>query len=256
MSITVHNRITKLMKYEFSKHIVKLNSLPNIKSLKDLHFNKPNAPCQFAVSEPFKLFTKETVQIIRDELQFNEKIENSCYFSSPQAPLVIRGTYQYSPFLKDLWTCNKLSNYISNIIGENVIPHTLNDELGHINVQIPVIKNNKNINNDNEYIFNWHVDQDSPIVLIVMLSEIPQSPIGGSTLYKDGLGQIHELIFNEIGCAYILQGTQIPHAAAPGVNFNRLTAVCGYKINNNNNNRDTWEMDIDPTCLGNAISFS
>lgn len=252
--------LPRCVKYDFSKHIVKLNQYPRVWSLSDLGIIRPEAPCQFGVSEPFKLFDRNTVEIIRSELENNDEIGKNCYYTSSQAKLVIRGAYKYSSFLNDLWSCSQLSNYVSRIIGTNVITHTLDDELGHVNVQFPQILRSGDDNHNqtkNNFVFNWHVDQDSPIVLIVMLSEIPSTgAVGGSTLYQDGFGNINHLTFKEIGYAYILHGTQIPHAAEIGANFKRLTGVCGFKIYDKNNDPNSTTMDYDATCLGNAIDFS
>ena len=61
-----------------------------------------------------------------------------------------------------------------------------------------------------------------------MLSEPPKDAVGGETYVQKAGGEILKLQFPAAGYAYLLQGSILPHAAMPALNYNRVTMITSF----------------------------
>jgi len=104
-------------------------------------------------------------------------------------------------------------------------------ERAHVNVQTNEITIPSEVEEakkkEQEPIFGWHTDSQ-PFVCIVMLSSPPPDAMGGQTYVKKASGEIVKLSFPSAGYAYLLQGSVLPHAAMPALNYERETMITSF----------------------------
>lgn len=188
----------------------------------------------FAATEPFQLLEPEAVDIINEELK-DENIQQTCTYSSPVAPQVMRGLTHHSRFIDKLWSSPELTSLLSASAGIALKPHPMQLERAHVNIQTPdydYMSTTSGLVEDDTPVFGWHTDSQ-PFVCIVMLSEPPLTGgIGGETYVKklnaDGEEELVKLSFPGAGYAYLLQGSIIPHCAMPARNYERITMITAY----------------------------
>ena len=77
---------------------------------------------------------------------------------------------------------------------------------------------------DEQPVFGWHTDSQ-PFVCITMLSDPPEGAIGGEPHVQKSNGEVVKLQFPAAGYSYLLQGSVIPHAAMPALNYKRVTMI-------------------------------
>lgn len=190
----------------------------------------------FGATEPFRLFPKETVSIINSELE--KYAMETTYRSPPFAPCVMRGLTHKSDFIRDLWEAPQLQSLLSSIVGIPIEPHPMAFERAHINVQeqkysdsemAQVLKRQEAV--DEQPVFGWHTDSQ-PFVCITMLSDPPEGAIGGETHVQKSNGEVVKLQFPAAGYSYLLQGSVIPHAAMPALNYKRVTMITSFVPSN------------------------
>ena len=87
MNLSRHLKFNRNLKYNFKKHI-NHSAVPKILTMKHLGFDGDN---RFALTEPFKMFTDEAVDHIRDltnDEDFNRKCQRKAPFASYRVVLV------------------------------------------------------------------------------------------------------------------------------------------------------------------------
>ncbi|GMH51484.1 hypothetical protein TrLO_g13026 [Triparma laevis f. longispina] len=188
----------------------------------------------FGATEPFKLFPSETIEIINSELE--KHAHETTFRSPPFAPCVMRGLAHKSEFIRDLWNAPQLQALLSSIVGIPIEPHPMAFERAHINVQeqkysdselVEVMKQNDDATGEEQPVFGWHTDSQ-PLVCITMLSDVPEDAVGGETHIQKADGEVLKLQFPAAGYSYLLQGSVIPHAAMPALNYNRVTMITSF----------------------------
>jgi len=185
-----------------------------------------------AVSEPFRLFTEEAVNIMRAEILADE-VQNSYSYTSDIAPKQIRG---YAPkhckFVYEAWKHPKTLELISKIAGVDLVP-AVDYEIGHVNISVPgAVKKDENgvivAENDEKAVVDWHRDS-YPFVCVLMLSDASEM-IGGETALKTASGEIKKVRGPQKGCAAVLQGRYIEHQAMRAFGSQeRITMVTSYR---------------------------
>lgn len=185
-------------------------------SLQSLSIDTNKTYCDFAFTEPFKLFSKEGVERIRLELM-SELIQGHCRFSSERTPLVLRGVAHHSPFIKGLWRSSEMAYTLTDAAGYPLLAHPMDYELAHINLQ-------DEKQTPHGQVDDWHCDS-YPFVCVVMLSDCTDMQ-GGELVVKTGHNEEIPLKFPEAGYAVILQGQHVQHCARRVTNANeRITMV-------------------------------
>jgi len=188
-----------------------------------------NVP-DFAATEPFRLLTPSAVETIKEELNANRE---ACTYSYPPfAPCVMRGLAHKSSFINDLWSSAAIRNVLSKASGVDLEAHPMLFERGHVNVQKnPSPSTPEELaaaaEKEQKPVFGWHTDSQ-PYVCIVLLSDPPEDAMGGQTYVKKADGEIVKLSFPKAGYAYLLQGSVIPHAAMPALNYQRETMITSF----------------------------
>ena len=193
--------------------------------------------CDFGISEPFPLLSEEGLRVVRKELCSTEVIE-SCLRSSDVAPLVLRDTTRVSKFLNDLWASSEIEGFLSKISGIPLVPHPMQKERGHVNVQDGAVRDKP--------VFPWHFDSQ-PFVCIVTLHDVAAEH-KNNTLFKDAQGDIHSVEVPAAGYAVLLQGSVVEHCA-PASEHERCTMITSYVP------RDSQLFDCDKTNLCLARSY-
>ena len=194
----------------------------------------------YAMCEPFRLLTDEGVAMVRDEV---ERLRELTRGSSPMAPNVLRAVGDFSPFLYDLTSSEELATLVSNAVRTSVIAHPMTSERAHVNMSLPIggssslfappprttaaaaaaAEDEASLG----FQFDWHFDSQ-PFVCIMMLSDMPEHPVGGQTLIRKSNGEVVKLQYPGAGYAYILQGSAIEHLALSASNYNRVTMITSF----------------------------
>ena len=91
-----------------------------------------NAP-DFAATEPFRLLTPSCISALKSEIAHHR--DTSTYSCPPFAPCVVRGLAHKSAFINDLWSSSAMREVVSKAVGEELEPHPMLFERGHVNVQ-------------------------------------------------------------------------------------------------------------------------
>lgn len=202
MNLSRHLKFNRNLKYNFKKHI-NHSAVPKILTMKHLGFDDDN---RFALTEPFKMFTDEAVDHIRD-LTNDEDFNRKCQRKAPFASYVLRGCMEQSSFLKDMYECKDIQRFFSDIMGEEVMWHPITWEASHFNIQ--------DNNSPNEPIFDWHIDSQ-PFTLLADFSHYPKNkaPEGGCTLLKkNNSEEIMKINYPEPGFASIVRASAVIHKA-------------------------------------------
>ena len=187
-------------------------------------------PTDLAISGAVRLLSDEGVKVMRDTARSLQKFAVNC----ERIENMVRGGVYQSRFLRDFCLCSEVTEFISDIFGAPVAPHTMPLHLGHLNfapedLTRPVDK--------------WHHDTLS-LDYVLMLSD-PNQLSGGEFQYFTGTReqakemtdrgeaippeQVVSARFPGAGYAIALHGYMVVHRATrltrPG---ERITLVNGY----------------------------
>lgn len=218
------------------KHL-QLEEPKEIFSLKDFGYSSEvisNSPANFAATSVFRILSDEGSEILLETTKKLEKYTTS----NPRIDRNVRGGVYRSNFLRDLCLSEEISEFLSNIAGIKLSPHTIPHQLGHLNFN--PLKIGKNVD-------KWHVD--TLIFDYVMFVTDPKKNKGGQFQYffgtKEEMAYMKKegktvppskIISPEMpgpGYAILQQGNLVVHQAkgltSPG---ERITLVNGYIPNN------------------------
>ncbi|KAF2968757.1 hypothetical protein GQX73_g4836 [Xylaria multiplex] len=223
-----------------AKHLA-FKEMPKVHTMKELGFSEITGVSPVAVSEPFRLFTKEAVMRMRQEVLSPEVFEN-CQYSSNLAQCYLRGfANKYAPFVYDVWKNPETLAIVSKIAGIDLVPE-MDLEIAHINIsvkseeekreELEAVAERANYEadegiggcpwEDDKPIVGWHTDS-YPFVCVTMLSDCTDM-VGGETALRTGAGDIMK------GCAVVLQGRYIEHQALRTLGTTeRITMVTSFR---------------------------
>jgi len=187
----------------------------------DLEFFGHDAPGSFGATAPFQLFTPSLLAAVRNAIECIP--EHAHHFTPPLAPHTIRNATAHSPFLDSLFNSEELTAFLSKVASAPLRPHPMGVERAHVNVASPPTGSLSS----STPVFNWHTDSQ-PLVLIVMLADVPSNAEGGETFVKTAAGDVLKLEFPAAGYAYLLKGSVLSHAAMPATNYRRVSMVTSY----------------------------
>ncbi|KAM3065923.1 hypothetical protein ACMFMG_009852 [Clarireedia jacksonii] len=203
-----------------------------IYSMEDIGYSTTSGVSPVAVSEPFRLFSEEAVNIMRAEI-FDKEVQEKYSYTSDIAPKQLRG---YAPdhgkFIYEAWKHPETLAIVSKIAGVDLVP-VMDYEIGHINLSVPGNKREHNkdslISEDDEQpIVGWHRDS-YPFVCVLMMSDTT-GMVGGETALRTGYGDIKKVRGPSKGCAVILQGRYIDHQALRAFGGQeRITMVTSFR---------------------------
>ncbi|KAI9704285.1 MAG: hypothetical protein M1836_007146 [Candelina mexicana] len=219
----------------------------NIITMEEIGYRKDTGVSPVAVSEPFPLFSPETVARMREEV-LSEDVWNSCRYSSDLAACQLRGfAPQHAKFVYDAWHNQETLAIISKIAGIELVP-VMDFEIAHVNISVKsaeqTVEELENYTDNaarqtdvgiddrrpekEKPVVDWHNDS-YPFVCVLMLSDC-STMIGGETALKTASGGILKVRGPEKGCAVILQGRYIEHQALPAIGATeRITMVTSFR---------------------------
>ncbi|KAH7132109.1 hypothetical protein B0J11DRAFT_503291 [Dendryphion nanum] len=236
-----------VVKFDPKKHIA--HTPPSqIIMMKDIGYSENTGVSPVAVSQPFQLFSKETIQYMRAEI-FKPEVMENCSYSSNIAACQLRGyAPKYAPFTYDAWHHPETLAIISKIAGVELVPE-MDYEIGHINLSVKTDEQTREelaiINKqkrffaddegisgcpweDNKPIVGWHTDS-YPFVCVLMMSDCTDM-VGGETALRTANGEVLKVRGPTEGCAVILQGRYITHQALRALGAKeRITSVTSFR---------------------------
>lgn len=169
-----------------------------IHTMQDIGLPSTNGISPVAVSEPFRLFTEEAVNRMRDEI-LDPEVQNNYSYTSDIAPRQIRGyAPKYGKFIFEAWKHPQSLAIISKIAGVDLVPVT-DYEIGHVNMSVPPRNDeNRDISLDSNTqdqregaVVGWHRDS-YPFVCVLMMSDTT-GMVGGETALRTGDGNIKKV---------------------------------------------------------------
>lgn len=189
---------TTIPKFDPVKHLA-FQPPTGIVKMTDIGLAADTGVSPVAASEPFQLFSKEAIEIMRAEI-FNPEVHEKCKFSSNIAKAQLRGYVpKYAPFAHEAWNHPATLEIISKIAGVDLVP-VFDYEIGHINLSVKskeqvkeeqkvvdaVNEGRTSLDDDDKPIVGWHKDS-YPFVCVLMLSDCTNM-VGGETalLSADG----------------------------------------------------------------------
>lgn len=218
-------------------------------TFKDLNIDKTHVPIitETASVEPFNLFTKDAIDLMKYEVFGNEQLIrkygrlSSTGSNTSALDINVSGFVEDAPFCKSAWSHPETLKIFSSLMGIDLFtPHTFSK--GHINASFtprprdtppPVIDNSidyealkkkQNQNGDIPSSLNWHYDS-VPVVCVMMLSS-PPNMIGGETAIRDGEENVIRVENPTEGQGTLLQARVIKHIATkPLNNVDRISYV-------------------------------
>lgn len=179
----------------------------------------------FGFTEPFRLLSPAALDVINSTLDC-PRVQQNCFVQpdSGIASCVARNVHEESGFIADMFKDRRLAEALSLLTGEAITPTPLKSEIAHFNIQVPS-------DDPGRPVFDWHTDSQ-PFVLIVDVSRpggaVNGSRRGGATLVDVG-DSVYELKFPEPGWAYLLKGSELPHAASRAENYERRTMITAFQ---------------------------
>ncbi|EHL02709.1 hypothetical protein M7I_1225 [Glarea lozoyensis 74030] len=201
--------------------------------MEDIGYPSNNGVSPNAVSEPFRLFSEEAVDIMRSEV-LNKEVQENYSYTSDIAPKQLRGyaPKRHGKFIFEAWKHPETLSIISKIAGVDLVP-VMDYEIGHINLSIPGEKKKYDSKTmiseeDDEPIVGWHRDS-YPFVCVLMMSDTT-GMVGGETALRTGTGEIKKVRGPQKGCAVVLQGRYIDHQALRAYGGQeRITMVTSFR---------------------------
>ena len=203
-------------------------------SLRDLGYSEEDitkCPTEFGVSGIARLLSDEGV---KELMSVVKSLKGFSVSGGDRIQYMLRGTVYRSRFLRDLCLCPKVSEFLSEIYGIPVAPHSIPLHLGHCNFAPDDL---------DRAIDKWHTDTIG-LDYVLMVSD-PKKQVGGEFQYFLGTkneveeiknsGQLlpeHRIIsstFPGPGYIIVLQGNMVVHRGAKLKEvFDRVTMVNGY----------------------------
>ncbi|KIW03326.1 uncharacterized protein PV09_05538 [Verruconis gallopava] len=224
------------VQFDPEKHLSYKDS-PKTYTLEDFGIVSDRAISPVAVTEPFPLFSEETVQIMRKEL-FTKEVWENCVVSTEFAHCQIRDyAAKYAPFTYDAWKHPKTLEIISKLAGVDLVTN-LDLEISNINVATQGFDDGEpKKEGDNDLpATKWHYDS-YPFVCVVMLSDTTNM-VGGETAIKKPSGEVVRIRGPSSGNAVVMQGRCLNHQAlAAHGGVERIVAVTSFRP------RDSMMMD-------------
>ncbi|TVY14862.1 hypothetical protein LARI1_G006696 [Lachnellula arida] len=228
-----------------SKHLA-YDEPKHIHTMEDIGYSAANGVSPMAVSEPFRLFSEEAVDVMRDEI-FNVEAGDEYTYASNIAPKQLRGyAPRHGKFTFNAWKHPETLAIISKIAGIELVP-VIDYEIAHINLSVPGDKKElaEGTNDDDDAIVGWHRDS-YPFVCVLMMSDTTNM-VGGETALKTGTGEIRKVRGPSKGCAVVLQGRYIDHQALKAFGGQeRITAVTSFRPKNPHVRDDTVLNTVRP----------
>lgn len=188
--------------FDPAKHL-QLEAPDTIYSLADLGYSKDEVaecPVEFAATSVFRVLSDEGAACLLDVCKQLEA------FTSSNARIArnTRGGVYRSKFLRDLCLSTDVSEFLSGIIGLDLMPHTIPHQLGHLNYAPPKVGDD---------VDKWHVD--TLRFDYVMFVTDPKSVKGGAFQYFKGTK--HEMqAFKDRGEAVPATRVIAPDMPGPG----------------------------------------
>ena len=203
-------------------------------NLHDLGYSQEEidkCPTDYGVSGVTRLLSDEGVRVLMKTAQSLRKYSSS---GGERIQHLLRGCVYRSKFLRDLCLCPKVSEFLSQIYGIPVAPHSIPLHLGHFNFAPDDLT---------RAVDKWHIDTIG-FDYVMMVSD-PNQQVGGRFQYflgtkkeiqeiKDNNQSIPEdrIISPEFpgpGYIIVLQGNMVVHRGAKLEQpFDRVTMVNGY----------------------------
>ncbi len=203
-------------------------------TLHDLGYSQEEidkCPTDYGVSGVTRLLSDEGVRVLMQTAQSLRKYASS---GGERIQYLLRGCVYRSKFLRDLCLCPKVSEFLSQIYGIPVAPHSIPLHLGHFNFAPDDLT---------RAVDKWHIDTIG-FDYVMMVSD-PNQQVGGRFQYflgtkkeiqeiKDNNQSIPEdrIISPEFpgpGYIIVMQGNMVVHRGAKLEQpFDRVTMVNGY----------------------------
>lgn len=212
-------------------------------TMEDIGFPPSKGVSPVAVSEPFRLFSEDAVDIMRSEI-LDPEVQAKFSYTSDIAPKQLRGyAPKYAKFIFEAWKHPETLAIMSKIAGVELVP-VMDYEIGHINLSIPGDKTDYG-NDEDGAIVGWHRDS-YPFVCVLMMSDTTDM-IGGETALRTGTGEIKKVRGPSKGCGVILQGRYIDHQALRAFGGReRITMVTSFRPRSPNVRDDTVLNTVRP----------
>ncbi|KAI9034867.1 uncharacterized protein KD926_005177 [Aspergillus affinis] len=178
-----------------------------------------------AVSEPFPLFTEDSVTQMRAEI-FSRQVLDHCQFASTFNKNMIRGMGPgRAPFTYSAWNSPELLVKISQVAGINLVP-VFDHDIATINISIgsgslDLTSSLEESSDENLPSVAWHYDS-FPFVCVTMLSNC-EGMIGGETVLRTGTGEVMKVRGPAMASFLIPDATRI--ILCPVINSGQGTAV-------------------------------
>jgi len=185
---------------------------------------------KFLYTTPFRVLSEEGQKFLK-KLAALDGAKHAQ--SDNRMPLFLRNLAFRSQFIRDLNHCPVLLKFISNLIGEQIIPHSMPCNYAHTNFGI--------VGGDRK-VDQWHVDS-VPFVLILLLTDLTNA-VGGELQIvtkpkeialdilqrTDRDRNIQNVGFRVMGDGVVMQGCEIFHCVTPVMKApdTRITIVNSY----------------------------
>ncbi|KUJ22391.1 uncharacterized protein LY89DRAFT_606913 [Mollisia scopiformis] len=197
----------------------------HIHTMEEIGFPASKGVSPVAVSDPFRLFSEEAVNIMRNEI-FDPEVQEKYSYTSDIAPKQLRGyAPKHGKFIFEAWKHPETLAIISKIAGVELVP-VMDYEIGHINLSVPGMIQNQGMEED--ALVGWHRDS-YPFVCVLMMSDTTNM-VGGETALRTGTGEIKKVRGPSKGCAVVLQGRYIDHQALKAFGGQeRVTMVTSFR---------------------------
>ena len=219
--------------YDPKKHLA-LEYPKDSTSLNDLGYSNQEismCPTNFGVSGPARLLSDEGVKVLMQSAQSLRKYSSS---GGERIQYLLRGCVYRSRFLRDLCLCPNVADFLSEIYGIPVAPHSIPLHLGHFNFAPDDL---------NRAVDKWHTDTIG-LDYVMMVSD-PNQQVGGQFQYFLGTKkEVQEIKDNNqpmpedriisphfpgAGYIIVLQGNMVVHRGSKLKEpFDRVTMVNGY----------------------------
>ncbi|BAY66584.1 hypothetical protein NIES22_67240 [Calothrix brevissima NIES-22] len=218
--------------YNPAQHL-SLKKPSRIYRLSDLGYDKTlvaNCPTDVAITDPIRLLSESGVAALREVSLNLRQYKQRC----DRIPNMVRGAAYRSRFIRDLCLCPIVTEFLSEIVGTPLAPHSMPLHLGHLNFAPE---------NISEAVDRWHIDTIS-LDYVLMVSE-PSALEGGKFQYFNGTQAEAAVILNhaqdlppervvsptfpDAGYAIFQQGSMVVHRATRLLRqAERITLVNGY----------------------------
>lgn len=213
----------------------------------DLGYPKDHGVSPIAVAQPFRLFTEEAIQHMRDEI-LQDEVMNEFRVSSTIAAMQVRGYVEtHAPFIYAAWKHPKTLEILSQVMGID-LSIKVDHEIGHVNFAVkqggavaaaaantaPHVgesgypdagaSTSTKYDADKEVV-GWHHDS-YPFSCVTMLSDATNMVGGETAVQLGGNKGILKLAQPKLGYATLLQGRYVLHKGlTAGPDRERLSMV-------------------------------